>query len=395
MTDYSHSRLSKFSECRQKYKFRYIDRIRSEVKSVDAFLGSRVHDSLQKLYTDANRGKIDTVDDILADYHRSWEKEWTDSIKVVDTRYQPEHYRARGESYLREYYLRFQPQSFREMRTVSLEESNTLTLPDGNRYQVKIDRLGCIGGSYFVCDYKTSTSLLTAQKAQSDRQLAMYALWVYRAYSDVQSVTQRWHMLHFDKDVDVMHSLAALEKMEESVVGLISEIENCTEFPSNTSNLCSYCEFYDICPEFKHLVKIEQLPVSEMNRDEGAALVNEYEKLESAIREGEKRQERIKLSILDYSQKFGADAVYGNGMVARVKETENVTLPVGFTAFLVKNGLLDKYGCVSHPKVKNAVLRSMAEPLIASAVRREKHKSVDIRRRQDRNEDECAEEHAH
>jgi len=50
MTVYSHSRLSCFEQCPQKYKLQYIDRMETEVEeNIEAFLGSRVHDTLEKL----------------------------------------------------------------------------------------------------------------------------------------------------------------------------------------------------------------------------------------------------------------------------------------------------------------------------------------------------------
>jgi len=50
MTRYSHSKLSTFEQCRYKYKLKYVDRIKLEgASNVEAFLGSRVHEALEKL----------------------------------------------------------------------------------------------------------------------------------------------------------------------------------------------------------------------------------------------------------------------------------------------------------------------------------------------------------
>ena len=46
---YSHSRLETFEQCPQKYKFRYIDNIRTETEGIEAFVGKRVHEALEKL----------------------------------------------------------------------------------------------------------------------------------------------------------------------------------------------------------------------------------------------------------------------------------------------------------------------------------------------------------
>ena len=53
MTLYSHSRLSNFEQCPLKYKLRYIDRVESKIEgSIEAYLGSRAHEVLEKIYRD-------------------------------------------------------------------------------------------------------------------------------------------------------------------------------------------------------------------------------------------------------------------------------------------------------------------------------------------------------
>jgi len=50
---YSHSKLSTFEQCPTKFKYRYIDKIPVEFeKTVEAFLGEIVHETLELLYTE-------------------------------------------------------------------------------------------------------------------------------------------------------------------------------------------------------------------------------------------------------------------------------------------------------------------------------------------------------
>ena len=66
MTIYSHSRLSCFEQCPQKFKLHYIDKVKTEVEeSVEAFMGSRVHDTLEKLYRDLQYQKMNSLEDLL------------------------------------------------------------------------------------------------------------------------------------------------------------------------------------------------------------------------------------------------------------------------------------------------------------------------------------------
>jgi putative RecB family exonuclease len=62
MTIYSHSRLRCFEQCPARFKFQYIDKVETEEEqSVEAFLGSRVHETLEKLYRDMLHQKHDTL----------------------------------------------------------------------------------------------------------------------------------------------------------------------------------------------------------------------------------------------------------------------------------------------------------------------------------------------
>jgi len=51
MATYSHSRVSCFENCPYQYKLRYIDRIKPESPTtIEAFMGSMVHEALEYLY---------------------------------------------------------------------------------------------------------------------------------------------------------------------------------------------------------------------------------------------------------------------------------------------------------------------------------------------------------
>jgi len=51
MTVYSHSRISTFENCPYQYKLKYIDRKKPEISTtIEAFMGSMVHEALEDLY---------------------------------------------------------------------------------------------------------------------------------------------------------------------------------------------------------------------------------------------------------------------------------------------------------------------------------------------------------
>ena len=74
MVIYSHSRLSTFEQCPQKFKLHYIDKIETEVKeSVEAFMGVRIHETLEKLYSDLRYQKKNTLEELIGFLDDEWE----------------------------------------------------------------------------------------------------------------------------------------------------------------------------------------------------------------------------------------------------------------------------------------------------------------------------------
>ena len=61
MPVYSHSRLSSFDNCPKQFHFRYVLKIPSETESIEAFLGKRVHEVLERLYVFVRDGRVPSL----------------------------------------------------------------------------------------------------------------------------------------------------------------------------------------------------------------------------------------------------------------------------------------------------------------------------------------------
>ena len=86
MPVYSNSRLATYENCPQQYKLRYIDRVKlpeGAEEGIEAFLGSRVHEALEKLYKELILTKLNSLDDLLKYYYSEWDKNWHENVVVV------------------------------------------------------------------------------------------------------------------------------------------------------------------------------------------------------------------------------------------------------------------------------------------------------------------------
>ena len=334
MTVYSHSRLSCYEQCPAKFKLQYIDKVETEVEqSVEAFLGSQVHETLEKLYRDLSYQKMNSLDELLGFFRDEWKKNWSDDIVIVKEEYTQENYLKMGEKYISDYYKRHHP--FDQGRTIALEERILINLDEAGTYKLQgyIDRLTeTKDGFYEIHDYKTNSRLPLADYIQSDRQLALYMIGVKKQYPDVKHVHLIWHFLKFDKEIDSTRTDDELEKLKTDTITLIETIEQDESFKASPSLLCDWCEFKPVCRQWKHLYKVSEKPANEYLKDSGVQLVNRYAEVKNKQKllnnECDTELEKLEEALLAFAEKEKVDCVFGSKNKIKITETERFSFPV-------------------------------------------------------------------
>jgi putative RecB family exonuclease len=246
---YSASRLSTYESCPLQYKFRYIDRIPRTEESIEAYLGSRVHEALNMLYRTLELGGEPSLSDLLKEYHWQWGQCWHNQVKVVKQDRSIEHYKEVGERCLVNYYQAHRP--FNHGEVLGLEYQVATSLDPRGCYKIQgyIDRLVAVGpGRYEIHDYKTSGRLPSQDAIDADRQLALYQLAVEATWPDAKEIELVWHYLAFGKELRSTRTPQALERLKHSTIAVIDRIEADTEFKPIKSTLCHWCTYQNICP---------------------------------------------------------------------------------------------------------------------------------------------------
>ncbi len=241
---FSNSRLSCFEQCPQKFRYRYIDKIKTETEeSIEAFLGKRVHESLEKLYHDLRLEKLRSLEEMLEFFNSRWDKNWSDKILMVRTK-NPETQKCMGIKFLADYYNRHSP--FNHSRTIGLEMPIKLSL-NGFKINGFIDRLSLADDTIEIHDYKTSSRLPPVEHLERDRQLALYAMAAKEMFPFAKETNLVWHFLAFDREVRLIADEKQLEQVKHSTISLIEKITSEKEFPAKQSALCPWCEFQKVC----------------------------------------------------------------------------------------------------------------------------------------------------
>lgn len=328
MPIYSPSKLSVYEDCPFKYKLSYIDRIKRETEGVEAFLGSRVHDTLKKCYDDLRLMKENSLGDLLAYYNKIWGENWHDAIVISKRELRQEHYRALGEKLIANYYRKHTP--FDSDITVATEMQINFSLDDDNRYKLTgyIDRLSLThDGIFHVHDYKTASHLPGQKEADNDRQLGLYHIGIQKKWPEVKDIQLVWHYLAFDTELVSHRTSKEISCLIESTKNLIDEIESTENFLPSESRLCNWCEYPDLCPKRKHLFKVETLPVNEYINEPGVVLVNKYASLKNQTNKLDEEIAKVKDAILDYSSREDVEVIEGNDFKVSISHDEKLRFP--------------------------------------------------------------------
>jgi len=334
MTIYSHSRLESFKSCPLKYKFNYIDKIKREEEGIEAFLGSRFHEVMEKIYKDLPFRKY-SLDELLDFYEDNWDKNYHDKIVIAANKRKTKDYKEIGKKFIEDYYKRYYP--FNQGKVLGIERPVIINLDDNGEYKLRgyIDRLDQVKDrTYEIHDYKTSKSLPEQSKMDEDRQLALYQIGIQNMWNDVYNVELVWHYVAFDKEIRSSRTEEELDELKKNTIDLIKKIEATREFLPNESTLCGWCYYKDICPLYKHEYMVGNLPANKYLKDSGVKLVNEFAKLDDKkksyqvkIEEIDEELEEIKEAVIQYAGNIGVEVVIGSDHKLKISSSEKINVP--------------------------------------------------------------------
>jgi len=318
----SYSALDTFKLCPLKFKFQYLDKIKTP-KSKEAIFGTLIHNTLRFLHEPAKLVSP-TEEEALAYFGQNWNPDvYTDQQEEMAAF-------AQGVIMLKNYYAKNFPGQFNIMALETPFEAPILINEDLHLVTGKIDRIDKNQENIFeVIDYKTTKRMPSQKNVDYDLQLSVYHLGLANRWPSIKQENRPVKVsLYYLKHGEKLSSLRdnrQLDETQEKVVHMIEQINKSQKeekFNPMPSALCDWCAYQRYCPMFKHKFKQEKIFFNDQDVN---ALINEYISLKDEIDRRDKRMAEIKGTFGQFmdqenmEQLFSDEGQITRGLIQRFK----------------------------------------------------------------------------
>jgi len=310
----SYSALETFKRCPLKFKFQYIDKIKTP-KSKEALFGTLLHSALKILHEPGLI--IPTEEDILKFISDNWNSSIYSSEQESTLNF------AQAVKIMKDYYAKNYPSQFTVLALETMFEVPLQVGAEKHLLTGKIDRVDKTqDGLLEVIDYKTSKKMPSQEAINQDLQLAVYHLgvanrWPSLVREDRPLKTSLYFLKHGEK-LSTTRTTQDLAATEESIIKdfeTIGQAAKDAKFPPTPNVLCDWCEFQRHCPYFKHKFKEAKIF---FNDQDIKALIGEYTKLSAEVDERDKRLKEIKADMSKFMDQEGLERLFGeDGYITR------------------------------------------------------------------------------
>ncbi|MDX6769286.1 MAG: PD-(D/E)XK nuclease family protein [Elusimicrobiota bacterium] len=235
----SHSSISLYAECPQKYKFKYVDKVPEKPRHFFSF-GQSVHTALEYFYG-VTTPVPPTLEAVLAHYREKWvsagykseeqEQEYFELGRGIIARFHDKHAKDFALPFSVEYAFNFEV--------------------DGVPVTGRIDRVDKLpDGRLRVLDYKTGKQLQVG-RIDTDAQLTMYQLACERQLGVEVSELIFYHLPTLKQHTAFRRPAALVDELKSRIVHTAESIVKERFDPAPEETKCKWCDYKPICPIFK------------------------------------------------------------------------------------------------------------------------------------------------
>ena len=297
----SHSSISLYAECPQKYKFRYVDAVPEKPRHFFSF-GRSVHSALEFFY--APKTPVPpTLDELLKNYREVWVQEgYRDQSQEVE-------YFEEGRRILKAFHDKHS-KDFHVPLSVEYGFEFELEGVPVKGFVDRVDKLA--DGRLAVIDYKTGKKLKTG-RLELDAQLTMYQYACESLLGAEVGELIFYHLPSLTEHRTTRRGPQLVDELKARIVNTAEAITKEKFDPKPDEMVCRWCDYKPICPIFKdQYAGVAMAPAKAAGEPELAALVDAYGEASAKVAAAKKEAEAAGLALAamlkkkNYVRAFGA-----------------------------------------------------------------------------------------
>ncbi|MDE2490716.1 MAG: PD-(D/E)XK nuclease family protein [Elusimicrobia bacterium] len=298
----SHSSISLYGECPQKYKFKYVDKIPEKPRHFFSF-GQSVHSALEFFY-----GVKTPEPPPLADLLKNYQEVWV-AAGYRDEAQEAEYF-AEGKRILAEFHRKHS----RDFHVPYFVEYAYNFEVDGVPVTGRVDRVDKLpDGRLRVLDYKTGKKLATG-RLESDAQLTMYQYACETLLGAEIGELVFYHLPTLKEHRTTRRGAPLVDALKARIVTTAESIEKELFEPKPDESVCRWCDYKPLCPVFKdQYAGRPAAPARASGEPELAALVDKYGAAVAAAEAAREEADRAGRELADALRKKGYVRAFGAG----------------------------------------------------------------------------------
>ncbi len=300
----SYSGLDSFSICPAKYKFQYIDRIKTP-KSKEAVFGTLIHECLKSFHEPGLPVPL-SEEDLLKYFTDKWNPD------VYQDKQEEAFAFHQGVDILKKYYLQNQNQRF---NIVNLEAPFQILISD---HQItgridRIDKLADPAETFEIIDYKTTKKMPAQSDVDNNFQLSIYYLGITNRWPSLieenRPVKLSLYYLRHGEKLSTFKNKGEIKQTQERIMDLVNQISK-SNFGPVTNPLCDWCQYQPYCPLYKHKFAQTKSPTPDEHKIQ--EIIKEYFTIKDRQSTDTRKIAELKEDINKYCDANNIDRIFGD-----------------------------------------------------------------------------------